>query len=132
MVTRPPTRPVLLVPATLMALASMPDRLHGQAIDPHPHFLGPISTPVETKRHGDLADLIVVDGNPAETFRHMYSFGAIRMADDGSMVRSRGIVHTIKDGVVTENANLMREVERMVAESREGAEPLPTQIPCIP
>jgi hypothetical protein len=83
-------------------------------------------------RPGYLADLIVVDGNPAENFRHMYSFGAIRMADDGSMVRSRGIVHTIKDGVVTENANLMREVERMVAESREGAEPLITQIPFIP
>jgi hypothetical protein len=80
-------------------------------------------------RPGYLADLIIVDGNPVENFRHMYSFGAIRMADDGSMYRSRGIVHTIINGVVTENANLMREVERMVAESKEGVEPHITEIP---
>jgi hypothetical protein len=83
-------------------------------------------------RPGYLADLVIVDGNPAENFRHMYSFGAIRMADDGSMYRSRGIVHTVINGVVTENANLMREVERMVAESKEGVEPLITQEPFLP
>jgi hypothetical protein len=83
-------------------------------------------------RPGFLADLIIVDGNPAENFRHMYAFGAIRMAADGSMVRSRGIVHTIKDGVVIENANLMREVERMVAESKHDARPLITERPFLP
>ncbi|MEX2528381.1 MAG: amidohydrolase family protein [Gemmatimonadota bacterium] len=83
-------------------------------------------------RPGYLADLILVDGSPLENFRHMYSFGAIRKATDGSMYRSRGIVHTIKDGVVIENARLMEEVARMVAESRQGAEPLITQIPFIP
>ncbi len=83
-------------------------------------------------RPGYLADLVLVDGNPAENFRHLYSFGAIRQAPDGSMYRSRGIVHTIKDGVVMNNANLMREVEQMVAESRRGAEPLITQTPFLP
>jgi hypothetical protein len=83
-------------------------------------------------RPGYLADLVIVDGNPAENFRHMYSFGAIRMADDGSMYRSRGIVHTIINGVVTENANLMREVERMVTQSKRGTEPFITQEPFIP
>ena len=78
-------------------------------------------------RPGFLADLVIVDGNPAENFRHMYSFGAIRRAEDGSMYRSRGIVHTIVDGVVTENANLMREVERMVAESKKDVGPMITQ-----
>jgi imidazolonepropionase-like amidohydrolase len=78
-------------------------------------------------RPGFLADLLIVDGNPAENFRHMYSFGAIRRAEDGSMYRSRGIVHTIVDGVVTENANLMREVERMVAESKKDVGPMITQ-----
>ncbi|MEX2530495.1 MAG: amidohydrolase family protein [Gemmatimonadota bacterium] len=74
-------------------------------------------------RPGYLADLVLVDGNPAENFRYMYSFGAIRMADDGSMERTRGIVHTIKDGVVIENALLMEEVARMVAESKRGVPP---------
>jgi len=83
-------------------------------------------------REGYLADLILVDGNPAENFRHMYSFGAIRMADDGGMYRSQGIVHTIKDGVVIENERLMEEVARMVAASREGANPLITEVPFTP
>ena len=38
--------------------------------------------------------------------------------------RTRGIVHTIKDGIVMENANLMREVERMVRKSKEGVSPV--------
>ncbi len=83
-------------------------------------------------RPGYLADLIIVDGNPADNFRHLYSFGAIRMAEDGSMYRSRGIVHTIIDGVVTENANLMREVANMVADSKRDVEPLITQQPFLP
>ena len=40
------------------------------------------------------------------------------------MERSRGIVHTIKDGIVTENARLMEEVARMVAESKQGVSPV--------
>jgi hypothetical protein len=80
-------------------------------------------------RPGYLADLILVDGNPAENFRYLYSFGAVRMSEAGEMYRTRGIVHTIKDGIVIENARLMEEVARMVEESRRGAEPLITEIP---
>jgi hypothetical protein len=39
------------------------------------------------------------------------------------MYRTKGILHTIKDGVVFENANLMREVERIVKESKKNAGP---------
>ena len=46
-------------------------------------------------------------------------FSNVRELD---MVRTQGIVHTIKDGIVIENAHLMREVERMVAESKVGAD----------
>jgi hypothetical protein len=42
------------------------------------------------------------------------------------------VVHTIKDGVVIENANLMREVARMVEESKRGSQPLITELPFIP
>jgi adenine deaminase len=82
-------------------------------------------------RPGYLADLIIVDGNPAENFRHMYAFGAIRMNDRGQIHRTRGIVHTIKDGVVVENAKLMEAVARMVAESKRGAKPLITETPFL-
>ena len=37
------------------------------------------------------------------------------------MYRTQGIIHTIKDGVVYENKNLMREVERIVKESKKNA-----------
>jgi hypothetical protein len=70
---------------------------------------------------GYLADLLIVDGNPAYNLRFLYSFGALRLDRAGEMVRSRGIVHTIKDGVVIENARLMAEVERMVARSKRNA-----------
>ncbi|HEX9579752.1 MAG TPA: amidohydrolase family protein [Gemmatimonadales bacterium] len=83
-------------------------------------------------RPGYLADLVMVDGNPVENFQYLYAFGALRMNDRGELYRTRGIVHTIKDGVVLENANLMREVARMVEESKRGAEPLITEIPFLP
>jgi Amidohydrolase family len=72
---------------------------------------------------GYLADLVIVDGNPAENFRYLYAFGAIRLRPDGTPYRTRGIVHTIKDGVVVENARLMNEVERMVAASKQRTSP---------
>lgn len=74
-------------------------------------------------RPGYLADLIIVDGNPAYNLRFLYSFGALTLNEAGEMVRTRGIVHTIKDGVVIENARLMEEVARMVAESKRGVGP---------
>ena len=73
-------------------------------------------------RPGYTADLVLVDGSPLYNLRFMYSFGALHLNDAGEMVRSKGIVHTIKDGVVIENARLMEEVERMVADSKEGSE----------
>lgn len=74
-------------------------------------------------RPGYTADLLLVDGNPAYNLRFMYSFGAFTLDKAGKMYRTKGIVHTIKDGIVIENAKLMSEVERMVAKSKQGAKP---------
>jgi Amidohydrolase family len=71
-------------------------------------------------RPGYTADLVLVDGNPAYNLRFLYGFGALRLDGAGAMVRTAGIVHTIKDGIVIENARLMEEVARMVARSKEG------------
>jgi hypothetical protein len=49
------------------------------------------------------------------------SFGALTVDESGQMIRTAGIVHTIRDGVVIENAKLMEEVAKMVARSREHA-----------
>ncbi len=82
-------------------------------------------------RRGYLADLIIVDGNPAYNLRFLYSFGALRLDARGDMIRTRGIVHTIKDGIVTNNARLMEEVARMVARSKQGVEPSVVEQPFV-
>jgi hypothetical protein len=81
---------------------------------------------------GYLADLLVVDGNPAENLRYLYPFGAIRKHEDDSMYRTQGIVYTIKDGVVIDNARVMEEVARMVAESKVNAGPDIVNAPFLP
>jgi imidazolonepropionase-like amidohydrolase len=82
-------------------------------------------------RPGYLADLVIVDGNPAYNLRFLYSFGALTLDDDGEMVRTLGIVHTIKDGIVIENARLMEEVAEMVRRSKEGVPPNVAEEPFV-
>jgi hypothetical protein len=71
-------------------------------------------------RPGYLADLVIVDGNPAYNLKFLYSFGDLTLDREGKMLRTKGIVHTIKDGIVVNNSRLMQEVEKMVAKSRQG------------
>ena len=75
-------------------------------------------------RPGYLADLVIVDGNPAYNLKFLYSFGDLTLDKNGKMYRTEGIVHTIKDGIVIENAKLMAEVEKIVAKSKEGVSPV--------
>jgi imidazolonepropionase-like amidohydrolase len=70
-------------------------------------------------RPGYIADLMIIDGSPLYNLRYMYSFGALTVDNDGKMFRKGGILHTIKDGIVIENAKLMEEVEKMVAASKK-------------
>jgi hypothetical protein len=71
-------------------------------------------------RPGYLADLVIVDGNPAYNLKFLYSFGDLTIDKDRKMFRTKGIVHTIKDGIVIENVKLMAEVEKMVTKSKQG------------
>lgn len=86
---------------------------------------------------GCFADLAIVDGNPAYNLLNLYAFGAItvdssttlaelRSSSGGApqrMRRTRGVVHTIKDGVVIENERLMKLVAQWVAESKQNIQP---------
>ncbi len=69
---------------------------------------------------GYTADLAIVDGNPLDNLRYLYPFGALDMTVDGDITRRGGVRWTVKDGVVFDNAVLIDEVIRMVAESKEG------------
>ena len=72
-------------------------------------------------RPGFLADLAIVDGNPAYNLKFLYGFGDLTLDKAGKMIRTQGIVHTIKDGIVIENAKLLAEVEKIVARSKQNA-----------
>jgi len=74
-------------------------------------------------QEGYIADLLIVDGSPAKDFKYLYPFGAIRMKENREMYRTEGIVHTIKDGIVINNDAVMKEVARMVKESKKDAGP---------
>ena len=69
---------------------------------------------------GFTADLIIVDGNPLENLRYLYTFGALDMTSDGEIVRRGGVRWTIKNGVVFDNDMLIDDVLREVATSKEG------------
>ena len=75
-------------------------------------------------RPGYIADLLIVDGSPVYNLRFLYSFGALTLDENGQMYRTKGIVHTIKDGIVINNDKLMEEVARMVKESKKGVDPV--------
>jgi hypothetical protein len=75
-------------------------------------------------QEGYVADLLLVDGSPAESFRYLYPFGQIMMDEEThEMYRTEGIIHTIKDGIVINNDAVMEEVARIVAESKVNAGP---------
>lgn len=74
-------------------------------------------------QEGYVADLLLVDGSPAEDFKYLYPFGAIRMKENREMYRTEGIVHTIKDGIVINNDAVMEEVARIVKASKKDAGP---------
>lgn len=80
---------------------------------------------------GYLADLLIVDGSPLYNLRFLYSFGALTLDKNGQMIRTKGILHTIKDGIVINNARLMEEVAGMVAKSKEGVGPNAVTAPFV-
>ena len=80
-------------------------------------------TDIGLVRPGYKADLIIVDGSPLYNLRFLYAFGALTLDKNGKMYRTRGIVYTIKDGIVIHNARLMEKVAEMVARSKVNAKP---------
>src|SRR6266545_1875913 len=67
-------------------------------------------------RAGYLADLVMVDQNPLDDFKVLYGVGAIRVNDaNGAVERVGGVKYVMKDGIVYDAKQLLRDVEAMVA-----------------
>jgi len=72
-------------------------------------------------RPGLLADLVIIDENPLQNLKVLYGTGAVRLNDaTGMPERVGGVKYTIKDGIVYDAKQLLRDIEEMVnAQKRE-------------
>ena len=70
---------------------------------------------------GKLADLVVVAENPLANFKELYGTGHVQVTRDNRVVRTGGVKHTIKGGVVYDAAQLRDDVKRMVREAKQKA-----------
>ena len=84
---------------------------------------------------GKKADFVVVDENPVQNLSVLRGTGVIRLNDDTAEVeRVGGIVYTIKDGIVYDARELLRDVRDMVQAEKDrlGVPPGPMPIATVP
>ena len=67
---------------------------------------------------GYLADLIIVSENPLANFKVLYGTGAIKLDSENKPTRVGGIKYTIKDGIIFDAKQLLKDVEEMVREAK--------------
>ena len=71
-------------------------------------------------RTGLLADMIIVEENPLANLKVLYGTGALKLNDEtGKPGRVGGVRYTIKDGIVYDAKQLLRDVAEMVENQRE-------------
>jgi len=84
----------------------------------------PLGTPVDFGmiKEGLLADLVIVDENPLANLKVLYGTGAIKINDNNEVERVGGVKYTIKDGIIYDAKELLKDVENMVkkAKRRDG------------
>ena len=68
---------------------------------------------------GKLADMVIVDANPLKNLKVLYGTGAIHVNDDNIPVRIGGVKYTIKDGIIFDARQLLKDVEEMVRTSKK-------------
>ncbi len=70
-------------------------------------------------RPGLLADLVIVDENPIQNLKVLYGTGFPRLNDETQQVeRVGGVKYTIKDGIIYDAKQLLRDVEEMVNQQK--------------
>jgi hypothetical protein len=68
---------------------------------------------------GKLADLVIIDQNPLQNLQCLYGTGAIKLNDDNKVERVGGVRYTIKDGIIFDAKQLLRDVKQMVDKEKE-------------
>jgi hypothetical protein len=68
---------------------------------------------------GKLADFVIVEENPLENLKVLYGTGAIKLTQDNEVVRVGGVKYTIKDGIIYDAKQLLKDVKAMVDTEKE-------------
>ena len=67
---------------------------------------------------GKLADMILIEENPLVNLKVLYGTGAIKLTEENEVVRVGGVKYTIKDGIVYDAKQLLRDVKKLVDEEK--------------
>jgi imidazolonepropionase-like amidohydrolase len=67
---------------------------------------------------GKSADFVIVEENPLQNFKVLYGTGAIKLTEDNEVVRVGGVKYTIRQGVIYDAKQLLKEVKEMVDEAK--------------
>jgi imidazolonepropionase-like amidohydrolase len=71
-----------------------------------------------TLEQGKLADIVLVNENPLKNLQVLYGTGAIRLDESGKTKRVGGVQYTIKDGIVYDAKQLLKDVKKMVDKAK--------------
>ena len=66
-----------------------------------------------------LADFVIVEENPLQNLKVLYGTGAIKLTDDNEVVRVGGVKYTIKDGIIYDAKELLRDVKSQVDKAKK-------------
>ena len=67
---------------------------------------------------GKKADFVIVEENPLKNLKVLYGTGAIKLTEDNEVVRVGGVKYTIRDGIVYDAKQLLKEVKEMVDQAK--------------
>jgi imidazolonepropionase-like amidohydrolase len=67
---------------------------------------------------GKLADIVIVDANPLKNLQVLYGTGAIHLNEAGEVKRVGGVKYTIKDGIIYDAKQLLKDVKTMVDKAK--------------
>jgi hypothetical protein len=68
---------------------------------------------------GKLADIVIVNANPLKNLQVLYGTGAIEITPDNKVVRTGGVLYTIKDGIIFDAKKLLSDVKQLVDEQKQ-------------
>lgn len=68
---------------------------------------------------GKLADIIIINANPLKNLQVLYGTGAIELTRENKVVRTGGVLYTIKDGIVYDAKKLLSDVKQLVDEEKK-------------